>query len=93
MGTIPWKGEPLTCGFTTFINGKEVVLDAQIPASQLPPTASLQVDTSAEETTPVDQEDSERSASRFIPPLNFYAAKSSAKSNSALTRYVDICPE
>ena len=92
MGTIPWKGEHLTCGFTAFINGKEVVLDAQIPASQLPPISSLQVDTSAGKILSVDQEDTEKSASRFIPPLNFYAAKSSAKSNSALARYAHPRP-
>ncbi|KAF8160977.1 SNF2 family N-terminal domain-containing protein [Crassisporium funariophilum] len=36
MGSALWKGQKLCPGFNTFIGGKEVELDCQISASQLP---------------------------------------------------------
>lgn len=36
MGSTDWNGENLYSGYSTYISNKEVQLDAQIPASQLP---------------------------------------------------------
>jgi DNA repair and recombination protein RAD54B len=36
MGSIAWKGDTLSSGYTLFISGKEVQLDSQVKKSQLP---------------------------------------------------------
>jgi hypothetical protein len=36
MGSTSWKGQTLSSGFSTSIAGKEVELDIQVSASQLP---------------------------------------------------------
>ncbi|KAF5385986.1 hypothetical protein D9615_002412 [Tricholomella constricta] len=36
MGSSPWKGDRLISGYRTFIGGKEIELDSQVKASQLP---------------------------------------------------------
>ena len=41
MGSIAWKGEPLRSGYRCSIGGKEVELDCQVSASDLPTVAGL----------------------------------------------------
>lgn len=36
MGSTAWKGDNLHSGYRTFISGKEVELDREVSASQLP---------------------------------------------------------
>ena len=76
MGSTSWKGQTLISGFSTSIGGKEVELDIQVSASQLPTiqgsggfpldnhTSLDSVDTVKPNTT-IDQ--------KFVAPTAFYA--------------------
>ena len=76
MGSTSWKGQILSSGFSTSIAGKEVELDIQVSASQLPtiqgsgifplgnPECFESVDTVPPNTT-IDQ--------KFVAPTTFYA--------------------
>lgn len=70
MGSISWKGETLRSGSRLFIGGKEVELDSQVSASQLP---------GGNGTTPEDKEDEpvvipEPTSTRGVAASSFYAA-------------------
>lgn len=78
MGSTSWKGQILSSGFSTSIAGKEVELDIQVSASQLPtiqgsgvfaldnpnPSSSDDADTVPPNSI-VDQ--------KFVAPTAFYA--------------------
>lgn len=76
MGSTSWKGQTLSSGFSTSIAGKEVELDIQVSASQLPtiqgsgvfplgnPSSLDSVDTMPPNAT-IDQ--------KFVAPTAFYA--------------------
>lgn len=72
MGSTSWKGQTLSSGFSTSIAGKEVELDIQVSASQLPtiqgsgignPSSPDSVGTVKPAT--IDQ--------KFVAPTSFYA--------------------
>ena len=76
MGSSSWKGQILSSGFSTSIAGKEVELDIQVSASQLPtiqgsggfplgnPSSPDSVSTAKANAT-IDQ--------KFVAPTSFYA--------------------
>jgi hypothetical protein len=73
MGSTSWKGQTLSSGFSTSIAGKEVELDIQVSASQLPtiqgsgllPLGSPSSPDSAPPNATIDE--------KFIAPTSFYA--------------------
>ena len=76
MGSTSWKGQTLSSGFSISIAGKEVELDIQVLASQLPTTQGSGVfplgnpssPDSADTVSPngtIDQ--------KFVAPTAFYA--------------------
>ena len=81
MGSIPWKGQPLHAGFSTFIAGKEVALDVAISASQLPTMGgqeSSSIDTSSV-TLDTPKALGDQSSRYFVSPVSFYATKPKVK--------------
>ena len=76
MGSTSWKGQTLSSGFSTSIAGKEVELDIQVSASQLPtiqgsavfplgnPESPDSIDTVPPNAT-IDR--------KFVAPTTFYA--------------------
>lgn len=73
MGSTSWKGQTLSSGFNISVAGKEVELDIQVSASQLPtiqgsgvlaPSSFDGADTVPPNTT-IDQ--------KFVAPTSFYA--------------------
>jgi len=73
MGSTSWKGQTLSPGLSTSIAGKEVELDVQVSASQLPTIQGSGVSNpsspDAADVVPpnptIDQ--------RCVPPTAFYA--------------------
>lgn len=76
MGSTSWKGQTLSSGFSTLIAGKEVELDIQVSASQLPtiqgsvvfPLGNLSSPDSVGTVKPnvsINQ--------KFVTPTSFYA--------------------
>ena len=76
MGSTSWKGQTLSSGFSTSIAGKEVELDIQVSASQLPriqgpgafPLAKPSSPDSTNTVPPMATVDQ-----KFIAPASFYA--------------------
>ncbi|KAH0589308.1 hypothetical protein H2248_005070 [Termitomyces sp. 'cryptogamus'] len=77
MGSVPWKGDALYSGYHAMIGGREVELDSQVEASQLPdiPKMSDGGDKSpAKDDTPVaSPEKFSDQVSRFVAPGSFYS--------------------
>ena len=74
MGSTSWKGQTLSSGFSTSIAGKEVELDIQVSASQLP---TIQGPGVFPLGNPLDSVDTVRPNAtidqKFIAPTAFYA--------------------
>lgn len=72
MGSTPWKGQPLCSGFSTFIGGKEVELDLQVSADQLPATQGDHETDTASSESPPQRMMPIKETRKFISPANFY---------------------
>lgn len=76
MGSISWKGQTLSSGFSTSIAGKEVELDIQVSASQLPTIQGSEVFPLSKPSSP-DSADTVLSDAtidqKFVAPTVFYA--------------------
>ncbi|KAG6891750.1 hypothetical protein C0992_006171 [Termitomyces sp. T32_za158] len=90
MGSVPWKGGNLSTGYRTMIGGREVELDTQVEASQLP-HISKELDSGnkspGKDVDPVclaSPKEFADQVSRFIAPVSFYGATVPKKSKGPL---------
>ncbi|KAG6832489.1 hypothetical protein H0H87_001414 [Tephrocybe sp. NHM501043] len=80
MGSVPWKGDILCSGYRTMIGDKQVELDSQVKASQLPDLiepseASCGNNSVMEHNSPAPVIDTfVEQVARFVTPASFYGA-------------------
>lgn len=90
MGSVPWKGGVLSTGYRTMIGGREVELDSQVEASQLPNVPKVPDSGNAspgKDVTPVClalPEEFADQVSKFVTPVSFYGATVPKKSKEPL---------
>lgn len=76
MGSTSWKGQTLSSGFSTLIAGKEVELDIQVSASQLPTIQGSGVFSLGNPFSPDSVGTVKPNATidqKFVAPTSFYA--------------------
>lgn len=81
MGSVAWSGQALHAGFNCYIGGKEVELDCQVSASQLPDNAGKEEIVPVLSTYPTDESTATK---KFAIPLPFYGALTKPKSRGPL---------
>ena len=95
MGSTIWRGDILHCGYQTCMAGKEIELDNQIPASQLPAIVGVHRDLETDSDSPprptsmlpqalAVKTNSIPPGRGFIDPTSFYGAPAKPKLNKPL---------
>lgn len=91
MGSVPWKGGgTLSTGYRTMISGREVELDSQVEASQLPytpkiPDSGNKSPDKVVASVPLDSpKEFADQVSKFVAPVSFYGATVPKKSKGPL---------
>lgn len=102
MGSAPWKGDTLVAGYRTYIGGREVELDSQVNASQLPGLmgsslasgGDISIDSSGIAEPPNQMDCSETRdtppVAKFVAPTSFYGTPIKKKPKGPL--YDESCP-
>lgn len=96
MGTTAWKGDPLHSGYKCYIGGKELELDCEVSASQLPDiigpkgSAFEAVPPPPLLLPPVATDDIASPAKKFVAPISFYGAAPKSKPKGPLYVYLSV---